>query len=295
MDKEDSNVTQDGLIEPHLKGRALIDDIDAVSFEGPGLAVWWLGQSGFILKSREAILYVDPYLSEHLTDKYQNTPKPHIRMTACPMRGSDVTHADLVLSTHKHSDHMDPKTIPDIMEASPRVRYVLPRAHKEHVLGWGLQESWLILGDVGIPIESHGVRIIPVPSAHEGMDIIDGDYSHMGYIIEMGGMCVYHCGDCIPYEGLLDYIRPHGVDIAFLAINGRDASRHALGTPGNFTIEEALATAVLAGVKTLVPHHYDMFTFNTVDIRAFTEWAHEAWPAQDVCVMACGRQYTFGG
>lgn len=283
------------LIKPVLSGAELIKDIDVVKFEGPGAAVWWLGQSGFAIKSQEGVVYIDTYLSEHLTRKYETTNKPHIRMTESPVRGYEVTNADIVLSTHKHSDHMDPETIPDMLKASPAAKYILPRAHIGHVISWGLDGERLIPAEVDKAIDINGIIVIPQPACHESFDYSEGTgYPHMSYIIKMGGLTFYHSGDTIPYRGMAERLSAHKTDIAFLPINGRDAKRHALGTPGNCTIEETLCIATLAGVGTVVPHHYEMFTFNHVDVAQFEEWAAEAYPAQNICVMKCGKRYTFG-
>jgi len=115
----------------------------------------------------------------------------------------------------------------------------------------------------------------------------------MGYIFKMGGMSLYHSGDTVPFPGLVERLRAHAVEVAFLPINGRDARRRALGTPGNCTGEEALCIAKLAGVKTLVPHHYDLFSFNTADINAFRTRAAEAYSAQQLCVMRCAEKHIF--
>ncbi len=34
-----------------------------------GLALGWLGQAGFVLRIGEAVVLVDPYLSDHLAEK----------------------------------------------------------------------------------------------------------------------------------------------------------------------------------------------------------------------------------
>src|SRR3954471_15854667 len=98
------------MIEPIRQGEALLAEIRATR-PGPGsLAVWWLGQSGFLIKSRTGTLVIDPYLSEHLTTKYHGTSRPHVRMTGAPLRGAALAAIALALSSHKHSDHLDPGT-----------------------------------------------------------------------------------------------------------------------------------------------------------------------------------------
>jgi L-ascorbate metabolism protein UlaG (beta-lactamase superfamily) len=282
------------MIQPFKTGKALADEIRATTLDGPGVAVWWLGQSGYVFKSRETTLVVDPYLSEHLTAKYADTEKPHIRMTACPVRGSELTGIGLVISSHKHSDHMDPGTIPDLLEANPGTPYLFPRAHRDHVLSWGVPEDRLLLADVDRPVKRSGVTVVPKPAAHAHLDRMDGiGYPHMGFRIAMGGLQIYHSGDTVPFKGLVQNVT--GADLAFFPINGRDARRVALGTPGNTSIDEALSIAVLAGVDTLVPHHYDLFSFNTADINQFKERARIAYPDQKIRVLECGRMALFGG
>src|SRR4051812_22979654 len=63
------------MIEPVRHGVELRDEVHATRPEPGALAVWWLGQSGFLIKSRSGTLVIDLYLSEHLTRKYAGTDK----------------------------------------------------------------------------------------------------------------------------------------------------------------------------------------------------------------------------
>lgn len=279
-------------LEPTPTGAALVESINR-SVVGPNeVAVWWLGQSGYVLKTPDVTVYIDPYLSEHLTRKYASTEKPHVRMTKAPLRGSDATNADIVISTHRHSDHMDPGTIPDLLRASPEARYVIPRAHKQHVLGWDVAEERLVLANVDEPLDLAGLELMPIPAAHEEFDEIAGiGYPYMGFVIRLNGLTIYHSGDTVPYPGLVERLHGACLDAAFLPINGRDARRHAIGTPGNCSIEEALCIARVADIPLLVPHHYDMFTFNTVNVEDFKARAQELYPSLVTMVMDCGREH----
>ena len=73
-------------------------------------------------------------------------------------------------------------------------------------------------------------------------------------------MALYHSGDTIPYEGLAERVKAHQVDLALLPINGRGK-----GVPGNFTLAEAIQLCHRADIPYLIPHHFGMFAFNTVD------------------------------
>src|SRR5580693_6677686 len=122
------------MIEPVRQGAELIEEIEGTNPAPGSLSVWWLGQSGFLIKSRTGLLAIDVYLSEHLTKKYEATNRPHVRMTRAPIRGGDLRGVELVLASHKHSDHLDPGTLPDLMTASPRAVLGLPGAIRDNGL-----------------------------------------------------------------------------------------------------------------------------------------------------------------
>src|SRR3954451_23591114 len=122
------------MIEPVLQGADLLDEMGQTCPDPESLSLWWLGQSGFVVKSRHGTMLIDPYLSEHLTNKYEGTARPHVRMTRAPLRGGDLKDVDVILASHKHSDHLDPGTLPDLMAASPDALLVLPEALLEHAM-----------------------------------------------------------------------------------------------------------------------------------------------------------------
>ena len=52
----------------------------------------------------------------------------------------------------------------------------------------------------------------------------------------------------------------HNVDIAFVPINGNKPERRVAG---NLNGTEAAALAKAIGARLAIPHHFDMFSFNT--------------------------------
>jgi len=276
------------MIEPARQGKELIDEI-AQSSPPPGtLALWWLGQSGFLVKSRHGLLAVDLYLSEHLTKKYESTGRPHLRMTRAPIRGKDLEHVDLVLASHKHSDHFDPETLPDLM-ASSQALLVLPEAIRDNALALSLPADRLLGLDARDRVERAGFCVRAVPSAHEGLDTDRaGRHLYLGYVIESEGLRIYHSGDTLAYEGLSKHLGPQRLDVMLLPINGREPAR---GVPGNMSAAEAIDLAIKLRPRFVVPHHYDMFTFNTVSIDVFVEEARRLPPAVSPTVLRCGERW----
>ncbi len=70
------------LIKPKLKDAAFLDDVKKAELDHTSFHLWWLGQSGFLIQWQGKHLLLDPYLSDSLTEKYADTDKPHVRMTA---------------------------------------------------------------------------------------------------------------------------------------------------------------------------------------------------------------------
>jgi L-ascorbate 6-phosphate lactonase len=278
------------MIEPVRRGDELIEEI-AGTIPAPGsLSVWWLGQSGFLIKSHAGLLAIDLYLSEHLTRKYEATGRPHIRMTRAPIRGGDLRGVDLVLASHKHSDHLDPGTLPDLMSASPRAIVALPGAIRDHALALlGVPADRLFGLDAGGVLERAGFRVRAVPSAHEGLDTDDGGrHLYLGYVIESDGLRLYHSGDSLAYEGLPGQLGDDRFDVLFLPINGRDPAR---GVPGNMSAAEAVDLAARIKPRFVVPHHYDMFTFNTVPVAEFASEARRLPEGVAARILRCGERW----
>ncbi|WP_374649901.1 MBL fold metallo-hydrolase [Dongia sp.] len=233
-----------------------------------GLALYWLGQAGFVIDAGGYRLVIDPYLSDSLAEKYRGRLYPHRRMMAAPVTTGELVHVDLVLSTHQHTDHMDPATLRPLLAARPRVDLVAPVAAREEALKRsGLEAKRLRLIDAGERIEAlPGVCVTATRAAHETLERdAQGHYRFLGYVIEIGGARIWHSGDTVPFDGMATEVAALKPDIALLPVNGRSAELLANGVPGNLALGEAIAIARDVGAKALIAHHFGMFSFNTAD------------------------------
>src|SRR5207244_8204864 len=97
------------LIEPALADDAFIADVERAP--AGALHLWWLGQSGFLVKCDGRHLLLDPYLSDSLTEKYAGTATPHVRMSRRLVDPARLRFVDVVASSHSHTDHLDPVTL----------------------------------------------------------------------------------------------------------------------------------------------------------------------------------------
>ncbi len=231
-----------------------------------GLSLHWLGQAGFLLESASLRILIDPYLSDSLAIKYRGAAHPHVRMSPSAADPASLRDIDIVLATHGHTDHLDPMTIGPVAAANPACIFVVPASCVDKALDRGVPRDRLVEANAFAPLDVAGLTIHPIPAAHEELAIDDhGRLVCLGFVLELGGVVVYHPGDCAPYPGLADNLAPFAVDLALLPVNGRDGVRLASGVPGNFSLEEAAALAESVGFGAAIGHHFGMFDFNTID------------------------------
>ena len=267
------------MIEPLFTDDAFLENISQMEASyGDRVVIAWLGQSGYLVCHGGYRFIIDPYLSDSLTRKYAETKKPHERVSRMVIAPERLTGISFVTSSHNHTDHLDGETLTKLIDANPGVKVIVPRANKEfaleRLLGAGVTNAATYLVDVPVHetltlADIHGCTITAVPAAHEALDTDEnGDYRYHGYCITVGGVTIYHSGDCIPYDGLATAVLPYKPDVALLPINGCDPSR---GVSGNFSGPEAAALAHSLNVKCVIPNHYDLFAFNTADPQEFVD------------------------
>ena len=277
------------MIIPLLKETALLEDIRQARQVSDHFHLWWLGQSGFLVCWQRQFLLFDPYLSDSLTRKYADSAKPHVRMTERVIDPGQLDFVDLVTSSHNHTDHLDAETLKPLIAANLDMAVVVPSANRQFVAErLGVEEDWLHCLEVGEQFSHGPFTLHAVPAAHEQLDLDDeGRHPYLGYVASFGPWSIYHSGDTVPYEGMVDQLSPWNLDLAMLPINGRTATRDV---PGNLWGREAVQLAREAGISMVIPCHYDMFTFNTETPDEFLREA--AVTGQPVQVLQAGERFS---
>jgi L-ascorbate metabolism protein UlaG (beta-lactamase superfamily) len=261
-----------------------------------GVELWWLGQAGFRLRdpARGPTLFIDPFLN----------PRPD-RSWQAPIGTDDLATADLVLATHEHSDHLDkPALKAAAAQAGSRFSLVLPRPLVESALAEiGLPAARVIGAQPEQSIARAGITIHPVPASHGvhvadaynfGEQLSNGQVRYLGYVVVIGGVRVYHAGDCIPYAGQIERLRALQPHIALLPINGRDFFRESeRNTVGNMDAREAARLAHDAGAQLLIPMHWELFAHNRGFPAALLDYVGSVYPELSVLVLGRGARFTY--
>jgi L-ascorbate metabolism protein UlaG (beta-lactamase superfamily) len=164
-------------------------------------------------------IYVDPYSQVH--DYKGDTP------------------ADLILVTHSHYDHYDPKAYKEI--ETPRTTWIVSQ-NVGHV-----DQRYTVLANDQV-CTWEGVEVAAVEAYNVNRRNPQGELFHPrgvgnGYVLDFGGFKVYLAGDTEPIPEMQDLPK---IDLAFLPKN----------LPYTMTDEEFVKAANLIKPKYLYCYHY---------------------------------------
>jgi L-ascorbate metabolism protein UlaG (beta-lactamase superfamily) len=236
--------------------------------------LWWLGQSGFLLQWEGKRVLIDPYLSDSLTKKYADTDKPHIRISDRVIAPELLKNISVVTSSHNHTDHLDAETLIPVIKNSPKINFIIPEANRKFV-------AERIQCDINFPkgindgqvISIDGFTFHGVAAKHNEIEIDEnGNCKYMGYVIEFDNHKIYHSGDTLWFDDMVDILKPFAVEVAILPINGNKPERKVAG---NLNCKEAAELGKAINARTVIPCHFDMFSFNTANVNDFINEAEK--------------------
>jgi L-ascorbate metabolism protein UlaG (beta-lactamase superfamily) len=262
------------MIAAFKKDIELVNEADLFLNDESHLHLWWLGQSGYLLQWNGKRILIDPYLSDSLTKKYITTDKPHTRMSELVVRPELLKNISIVTSSHNHTDHLDAETLIPVLKNNPGIKFLIPEANRKFVAE---RVQCDIIFPVGIndgeKIKLDEFTFHGIPAKHNEIDRDEnGNCKYMGYVIEFGEYKIYHSGDTLLFDEMVDLLKPFKADVAILPINGNKPERKVAG---NLDCKEAAALGKAIHAKVVIPCHYDMFIFNTADVNEFVQEAEK--------------------
>ena len=256
------------LIPAIKKDEELTVEMDGFLHDNNNFYIWWLGQSGFLLQWNGKRILIDPYLSDSLTKKYAPTDKPHTRMSELVIKPGLLKNISIVTSSHNHTDHLDAETLLPVFKNNPGIKFIIPEANRDFVAERAQCEKEFPVGlNDGKSVTVDGITFHGIPAKHNEIERDEnGNCKYMGYVIEFGSYKIYHSGDTLWFDKMIDLLKPFAVDVALLPINGNDPERKVAG---NLNCKEAAELAKAINAHCIIPCHYDMFAFNTADVNDF--------------------------
>ena len=191
--------------------------------------ITWLGHASFKVEEKSRV-YIDPW-------KIKETDK-----------------ADLVLITHSHYDHLSPEDVEKIQ--GERTSIVVPYDGVGKLKG---NVRGIAPGD---SISVNDVNIQAVSAYNVGKSYHPKGNKWVGYIVEIGGISIYHAGDT-DFIPEMKEINPY---VALLPIGGT----YTMG------VDDALRAVESLNPHIVIPMHYGDIVGSINDARRFAKSCKKA-------------------
>lgn len=274
----------------YRSGDSLLNQIDKTVVKENSLALWHLGQESIVIKGKsEKILYFDPYLSNSIEES--GGPPRNFEP---PLDPSMITNVDYLFITHQHPDHLDSDTIGPMSQASPQAKFIVPAAHVNVLKEIGIEASRIIPINAGTTKQVDGMNIHAFAGKHVEFEVdAAGNHAYLGYVVEMDGICFYHAGDTVIYPELIEQVKKHTIDIAYVPINGGDYFRTRQGIIGNMNHREAIEFTVEIGADLMIPCHYDLMEENYENPSYFVDYLFKHFRDQKFKMMIPGERLLY--
>jgi L-ascorbate metabolism protein UlaG (beta-lactamase superfamily) len=271
---------------------ALRREIEASDLPAGLVSLWSLGNMGFVLKGARGgpTLAFDPYLTNAIEVNQPDTE--FVRAFAPPLLPEDLS-ADAVLVTHEHDDHLDLVTLGRALAARPNLTVVVPEALVETARG-AVPRAQVIGAREGVAFDLHGARVLPLAAAHPVLERDgQGRSMRLGYLVDLAGVRVFHCGDTVLHEGLVTALAALKPDVLIAPINGGDWFRTRRGIVPNMSHRDAVELAAHVRADLLVAAHFDLFPNNRERPAFFVDYLYEAHPTQKFHLFAPGERLVY--
>lgn len=237
------------VLAPLIPSREYMESIRAFQVPADGLAIWFMGQNGFILKAGSGpLIGIDLYLTNSCARSFAHLPFRLDRQLPIFIEPEDLD-IDVFFTTHSHDDHADPETIRRFI-GKRQAHFIGPWESTEKFKQCGVPEPCCqILHpnqtiQLDGPTELTGTFALPTDNT---------DLNHTGVLIRFAnGVTFYDTGDT-GYCELLASLLPSGVDLCAICING-----------GFHNLDPLHAARIVKVVDpvTVIPCHYDMMINN---------------------------------
>jgi L-ascorbate 6-phosphate lactonase len=269
----------------------LVKQIESLNVPQGQLALWSLGQFGFVIKGGSTIAVIDPYLSDTIS---AGGGPP--RRFPVPLEPSALRLAQLVFATHEHADHADAATLGPLMAASSQATLVTSPQGREIALEADVAPERITVPRLGERVELAGLSYTATPAAHYTYEVNQEEHSRwMGFLIECNGVSLFHSGDTIIFPELLEALQGKSIDIALLPINGRDHFREQQGILGNLWPHEAVQLAKQFNIRVLIGTHNDLFEANRVSSGLLFDAMDRYASFQRCHLLQPGELYLYAG
>ena len=259
------------------------DDLDNRGVAAGEIALWWLGQAGFLIKTHGGKrILIDPYLSDYVNRLLSIEEGQNYRRMTPMWIEPERLEPDILLSSHEHPDHLDIDAIPLL-------------------LGNGCMQGF-VNGPSMDELKKNGISTDRFQVVRKGdeinlnefhLTITDCDHGKqcpeaLGFYLDFGFLTIYYSGDTGFNLDRLHGVIEKGADVVLLPVNG---------AYGNLNAREASKLAAALNAKVCIPMHFWTFPAHAAQdgapgdaLREFPSHA----PGCDLYLATPGETIIFG-
>jgi len=226
---------------------------DEIRNHQSGLAVWWTGHNGWLIKSGDTLVSTDLVLETEEDCLYEP-----------PVSAAEIAEAlDVSFITHEHGDHFSRATSRILLEKSQCI-FVLPETCLEAARELGIPDSRI---RIAIPRDSFmvkGVSVKTLRAIHGNPKFAvfyEANLKDCGYLIKMGGKDFLQPGDTVLLE---DHLFLGHVDVLFFS-----------PTEHNMHIQQSLILINELEPDYILPQHRNTFRVTDENRYWTTAYDHE--------------------
>jgi L-ascorbate metabolism protein UlaG (beta-lactamase superfamily) len=218
-----------------------------------GIAIWWAGNAGWLIKSDNLLIGMDLDLSND--EKVQPPP-----ITAAQLAGE----LEVAFVSHHHGDHCNVPTIRALAQGG-RCLFVLPQPCLKEVAELRIPKERIIVPEPLHPFDIKGIHVEPIHAIHGNQeftvltrepDFIENIAHNCGYVLNIQGKRFLHPGDSVLTE---EHLGLKNIDVLFVS-----PTVHNMHTDRSMILINHLQPAYI------FPQHFG--TYQETEAEAF--WMH---------------------
>ena len=229
----------------------LMDNILNCIVEEKQVAIFWLGQAGFVIKDcRGRIVTIDPYLTDCCEREFG------FKRLSPKLISPSELKTNILFSTHSHLDHFDIDAVPIIM-SDKNSHLIGSKTAAEKCLEMGIEKSRVTDIKENQTVDFGWVKFYAVYADH-------GDLAPdaIGVVIYISGITIYFTGDTAYRPEKMQKAIAVKPDIIILPING---------AYGNLNEKEAAMLVHDTQARIAIPCHFWTFSVHGGNPQLFVD------------------------
>lgn len=228
--------------------------VNQLKVDKNSVAIIWIGQAGFIIKTHGGkLIVIDPYLSDlahrNLKSEYGDSFK---RLVPALFDAKEISF-DTILISHEHPDHLDLDSLPALLNNKKTLAYMN-------------KQSMQIARNV---VSDNRLRLLERTEQYEFSEFtltcMIADHGEdtpnaLGFLLDFGFVKIYYAGDTCYNQKAFEAVCAQQPEICILPINGAF---------GNLDAKQAFSLASDLKSRICIPSHYWMLSMHNGNPQDF--------------------------